>query len=113
MNKVDNDDYYNIPTGVNVHHNGTVNGTLAIDRRANATFVILTRNSEIDAAIRSVREIEDRFNRNFGYPYVFLNEEPFPEEFKRCVLTLSNDSQTFLVGLLWIETAASPSSHLP
>ena len=79
-NKVvgDDDDYYN-PTPATTNPNGT----LAVDRRANATFVILTRNREIDAAIRSVREIEDRFNKNFGYPYVFLNEEPFPEEFKR------------------------------
>jgi len=68
------------------------NTTLAIDRRANATFVILARNREINAVIRSVREIENRFNRKYGYPYVFLNEEPFPEEFKRSVSTNLLDS---------------------
>lgn len=75
------------------------NRTLAIDRRANATFVILARNRDIDAVIRSVREIENRFNRNYGYPYVFLNEEPFPEEFKRSVSTNLLDNKTFC---LWI-----------
>jgi alpha 1,2-mannosyltransferase len=27
--------------------------------------------------------MEDRFNKKFNYPYVFLNEEAFSEEFKR------------------------------
>ena len=58
------------------------NGT---QRRANATFVILARNSDVDGMVRSVRDMEDRFNRKFGYPYVFLNEEEFSEEFKRWV----------------------------
>jgi len=63
------------------------NWTLAADRRrANATFVMFARNKEIDNVIHSVREIEDRFNQYFGYPYVFLSEEPFTEEFKQCVL---------------------------
>lgn len=50
--------------------------------RANATFVILCRNSDLGGTVRSVREIEDRFNRKYRYPYVFLNEEPFSNEFK-------------------------------
>ncbi|KIL57865.1 glycosyltransferase family 15 protein, partial [Amanita muscaria Koide BX008] len=56
---------------------------LLVDRRANATFVILARNSNLDGAVRSVREIEDRFNQYYMYPYVFLNEEPFTDEFKK------------------------------
>lgn len=55
---------------------------LVVDRRANATFVILTRNSDLDGIIRSIRDIEDRFNRKYNYPYVLLNEVPFTEEFK-------------------------------
>ena len=51
--------------------------------RANATFVILCRNSDLDGVIQSVRSVEDRFNRDYGYPYVFLNEEPFDDEFRR------------------------------
>ena len=54
--------------------------------RANATFVILCRNSDVHGAVRSVRDIEDRFNRQYRYPYVFLNDEPFTDEFKECVL---------------------------
>ncbi|KAF7794142.1 hypothetical protein EIP86_005273 [Pleurotus ostreatoroseus] len=46
---------------------------------------MLARNSDIEGALQSVRQLEDRFNRKFGYPWTFLNEEPFSEEFKRCV----------------------------
>ncbi|KAJ7214164.1 nucleotide-diphospho-sugar transferase [Mycena haematopus] len=58
-------------------------------RRANATFVILARNSDLDGALLSVRGIEDRFNRRFSYPYVFLNEEEFTEDFKRRIRNLT------------------------
>ena len=54
---------------------------------ANATLFMLARNSEVDSAVNSVRELEDRFNRKYGYPWVFLNEEPFSDDFKRCALT--------------------------
>lgn len=50
---------------------------------ANATFVMLVRNSDLDGTISSIRALEDRFNSKFGYPYVLLNDEPFSEEFKR------------------------------
>jgi alpha 1,2-mannosyltransferase len=51
-------------------------------RRANATLLMLARNSDLDNVIRSVRRLEDRFNRQFKYPWIFLNEENFTEEFK-------------------------------
>ena len=49
---------------------------------------MLARNSDLDGAIRSVREVEDKFNKKFNYPWVFLNEEPFSDEFKRCAVIL-------------------------
>ena len=54
-------------------------------RRANATILMLARNSDTDSAVRSVRELEDKFNRKYKYPWVFLNEEPFSDDFKKCV----------------------------
>jgi alpha 1,2-mannosyltransferase len=48
-------------------------------------MVMLARNSDLDNAVRSVRRIQDRFNSKFQYPWVFLNEEPFTDEFKQCV----------------------------
>jgi len=55
---------------------------LVVNRKANATFVILARNSDLDGTVRSIRAIEDRFNKYHDYPYVLLNEEQFTDEFK-------------------------------
>lgn len=55
-------------------------------KRANATFVFLCRNSDLAGVITSIRQMEDRFNRHYGYPWVLLNEEPFTDEFKTCVI---------------------------
>jgi alpha 1,2-mannosyltransferase len=52
-------------------------------RRANATFVMLARNSDVDGSVRSIRALEDRFNSRYGYPYVILNDVPFSDDFKR------------------------------
>jgi len=53
----------------------------------NATLFMLVRNSEVEGAVQSIRELEDRFNRKYHYPWVFLNEQPFSEEFKQFVST--------------------------
>ncbi|KAL0948507.1 hypothetical protein HGRIS_011068 [Hohenbuehelia grisea] len=63
---------------------------LVYDRRANATFVILARNTDIDGAVRSIRDIEDRFNRKYRYPYVFLNEVEFDDNFKQRISVLTS-----------------------
>jgi hypothetical protein len=55
------------------------------ERRANATFVLLARNSDLEGVVESIRQMEDRFNHKHKYPWVFLNEEPFTEAFKMSV----------------------------
>ena len=42
----------------------------------------LARNNDLDGTVRSIREIEDRFNKYHDYPYVLLNEEQLTDEFK-------------------------------
>jgi len=59
-----------------------VNVTASDSDRANATFVFLCRNSDLPGVVSSIQQMEDRFNRQHGYPWVLLNEEPFTEEFK-------------------------------
>lgn len=49
--------------------------------RANATLVMLVRNSEANDAAVAIRQLEDRFNNRYHYPWVFLNDEPFDENF--------------------------------
>ncbi|KAI0681663.1 nucleotide-diphospho-sugar transferase, partial [Cerioporus squamosus] len=77
------------------------------DRRANTTILMLARNSDVDNAVRSARRLEDRFNKKFGYPWVFLNEEPFSDEFKTRVSNVINGEVTF--GLVPRSTGTSPN----
>lgn len=56
--------------------------------RVNATFVTLARNNDLWEIAKSIREVEDRFNRNYHYDWVFLNDKPFDDEFKRLTSAL-------------------------
>ncbi|KAF9397347.1 alpha 1,2-mannosyltransferase 2.4.1, partial [Podila epigama] len=64
-------------------------------RKANATFVMLVRNKDLEGARSAVRQIEDRFNRQYQYPYVFLNNEPFSKQFEHMMRTMSSANMTF------------------
>ncbi len=79
----------------------TVNGRLAgtgaslsnminTKPRVNATFVTLARNSDLFEIIKSIRNVEDRFNGKYNYPWVFLNDVPFDDEFKRVTSALTS-----------------------
>lgn len=48
-----------------------------------AAIVALVRNSEVEGMRATIRQIDDRFNRQHGYPYILLNDKDFTEEFKR------------------------------
>ncbi|CAD6582886.1 MAG: alpha 1,2-mannosyltransferase 2.4.1 [Cyphobasidiales sp. Tagirdzhanova-0007] len=68
---------YEAPDGPSAAQSGT-NTT-----RAKAAFVVLARNSDLWSIMESIRFMEDRFNRKYNYPYVFLNDQPFDETFKK------------------------------
>lgn len=50
-----------------------------------ACYVTLVRNSELKGLLSSIKYVEDKINKNFPYPWVFLNDEAFTEEFKEAV----------------------------
>ncbi|RYO79768.1 hypothetical protein DL766_001070 [Monosporascus sp. MC13-8B] len=56
--------------------------------RMNATFVSLARNSDVWEIARSIRQVEDRFNRRYNYDWVFLNDKPFDATFKKVTTSL-------------------------
>lgn len=58
--------------------------------KMNATFVTLARNSDIWEIARSIRQVEDRFNRKYGYDWVFLNDGDFDETFKKVTTALTS-----------------------
>lgn len=54
--------------------------------RENAVILILCRNSDKDGITKTIRNFEEMFNRRFHYPYVFLNDVDFTDEFKTSIL---------------------------
>lgn len=58
------------------------------DGKMNATFVTLARNSDLWEIVKSIRQVEDRFNKNYHYDWVFLNDKPFDADFKKVTTAL-------------------------
>lgn len=63
--------------------------------RANAAFVVLARNKELDGVIQSIKSIERHFNRWYHYPYVFLNDADFNSTFKETVSNYTSSPVEF------------------
>jgi alpha 1,2-mannosyltransferase len=74
-------------------HTGTNMSTPS--RKANAAIVMLARNTDLKGIIASMKQMEDRFNKKFHYPYVFLNEEPFSDQFKARITELTDSNVQF------------------
>jgi len=49
--------------------------------RENAAIVMLARNQDLADAISAINSLEEKFNRWFHYPIVFLNDKPWSDEF--------------------------------
>ncbi|KAM9893177.1 hypothetical protein OXX79_004471 [Metschnikowia pulcherrima] len=75
--------------------------------RVKATFVTLARNSDLSGLSQSIAHVEDRFNKNYHYDWVFLNEEPFSEDFKKGVSELVSGNVKF--GLVPTEHWSYPA----
>ncbi|KAK9464526.1 nucleotide-diphospho-sugar transferase [Lipomyces arxii] len=71
-----------------------------------ASLVMLVRNRELTDALRSMRMIEDRFNRKYRYPWTFLNDEPFTEEFINFTTGMASGKTQY--GLIGIEQWSMP-----
>ncbi|GAV55046.1 hypothetical protein ZYGR_0AS03690 [Zygosaccharomyces rouxii] len=50
-----------------------------------ACFVSLVRNMELHMMLQSIQQVEKKFNKKFHYPWVFMNDEEFTNEFKQQV----------------------------
>ena len=85
-------DYHGAYGGNDESHAG-VSPTGASPRgRENATLVMLASNSEVNNVVRCVYELEDRFNSKYNYPWIFLNNEQFSDEFKSYASVLFSSS---------------------
>ncbi|PVU88393.1 hypothetical protein BB561_005883 [Smittium simulii] len=63
--------------------------------RKRAAMVSLVRNSNLFGMRQTIQQIEDRFNKKYNYPYIFLNDVPFTEEFKQGVRDLTSSEVSF------------------
>jgi len=63
----------------------------------------------MNGIISSMKQMEDRFNKRFQYPYVFLNEQPFSDDFKTYYFILSFEMAYILTTM----TGAYPSLLMP
>ncbi|KAJ8653429.1 hypothetical protein O0I10_010865 [Lichtheimia ornata] len=62
--------------------------------RENAAFVVLARNEDLNSLRETMHQLEDRFNRKHGYPWIFLNNDPFDDRFKELTAGLAS-GETF------------------
>ncbi|KAK7054875.1 hypothetical protein VNI00_003338 [Paramarasmius palmivorus] len=65
------------------------------ERRANATFVLLARNTDVNGVASSMQSVEDRFNKHYNYPWVLLNDEPFTDDFKKRISVITKAPISF------------------
>lgn len=63
--------------------------------RANAAFIMLCRNLELEGVIASIKSMERHFNQWYNYPWIFLNNEEFSPEFKYAVGNHTNAKVSF------------------
>ncbi|KAG0419392.1 Glycolipid 2-alpha-mannosyltransferase 1 [Dictyocoela roeselum] len=59
--------------------------------KENAVIMVLCRNSDKDDMVKTMVNFEDKFNSKFKYPYLFLNNEDFTDEFKDAIRTVSKN----------------------
>lgn len=59
--------------------------------RQNAVILILCKNEELNEILSSIKSLEERFNNKYKYPYVFLNDKEFTNEFKDTITKTVNN----------------------
>lgn len=52
-------------------------------RETNLLIPLPARNGDLNGVVSSMKQLEDRFNKQSHYPYVFLNEVPFEDNFRK------------------------------
>lgn len=53
------------------------------------------RSAHQDSFRDSMRSIESRFNRKFGYPWVLFNDVPFEDSFKTAIRRMTRSEVSF------------------
>ena len=87
------DPIINLPNPSGGQQDRYINNTLSDStpplQKANAAIVILCRNKDLPSILTSLRSFEDRFNKRYLYPYVFINDVPFLPSFQDTVRSIT------------------------
>lgn len=51
-------------------------------RRVRAALISLVRNEEVEEIVSTMKQVEEKFNGKFNYPWIFFNDVDFLPEFK-------------------------------
>ena len=79
--------------------------------RINATILSLVRNEELKDMLQSMRDLERTWNHKFNYPWTFLNDVPFTEEFKTKIRAETKADVHF--GRFTFDARLGPTLRLP
>ena len=102
-------DYVQHPptAGTSQNPGSTLKSAVATTERMNATFVTLARNNDVWEIAKSIRAVEDRFNHKYNYDWVFLNDKPFDDQFKKVTTALCSGTAKY--GIIPEEHWSFPS----
>lgn len=64
-------------------------------RLENATFYTLCQNEDLNEMVESVRSVEEKFNKDYHYDWVFLNDKEFTDEFVNAIRTEASGKVQF------------------
>lgn len=82
----------------NLNPRESLDGSIApwhnTSNRANAIIVILCRNADLADIRHTLAQFEKRFNAYYKYPYMFLNDADFTQEFRDLTKSMTS-SKTF------------------
>ncbi|GAA6012444.1 hypothetical protein JCM10207_007089 [Rhodosporidiobolus poonsookiae] len=60
------------------------------DEKVAAAFVVLVRESDLYEILPSIQQMEDRFNKKYHYPWIFLNDGDFSDHFKKATSSIAS-----------------------
>ncbi|KAJ2123168.1 hypothetical protein IW147_002861 [Coemansia sp. RSA 720] len=83
----------------------------ATPRVPSACFLFITRTMSLTKVRRTMFDIEQRFNSRYHYPYVFLSERQFSDEFQLNVRNIASSPVTFALINNWSAPRNDNSTH--
>ncbi|ELA41247.1 uncharacterized protein VICG_01736 [Vittaforma corneae ATCC 50505] len=67
----------------------------AFCRRKDSVILILCRNEDKDEIAKTITNFEERFNARYKYPYVFLNDKDWDNDFKDKIKSVTKSQVKF------------------